>query len=965
MIWVELEPTTTIATNHQLVVEIPTRSLDGTTTLFADDLGTGLTNNQQIKVDMLYGFSNGFMTCRLLKGDQSNGKNAKVVCGSFLSAVSTGTYIRFGFKVKNPSIGSTSYSIPVLVYTHNPSTNVKTNYMMYDNAIHIRNSGTSVINNNHYIRSANYYMQTSSSTIEFSPQNQNTLQVGDAYVMFFGFPLRNNGRVTDGCQRISDGTPVADAYYHYNNWVIVCLFKVAFGTDSDSDPSTRNFRVSSFYTPWFYLSAQEAEVIGISQYFSGAWAQKGIMSDGYKNENPKRPQTTPTITLTPVVQTTTKWGGVRDDYTIDIKFGTDTGDDISYMQLVAFIFPSNSDYVLFNSDCVEGVGSAVKIDTCWIDTTDRVIYIRPVVSSTYRNNDLLRIVTRGLAVQNPVNNISTTNYNQFTVKYYSWQNISEPTFAPRSNNNYCFLVIDGNTIPSSSVSFSWSIGSWTTNSFAYTHIPQQRYYDETPYSTLLHRTPLEFEIMPQSLFTSTPGTYHQIVVEYPSAYIAVSTTNIQDLQVFKPVCYLNNNRIKYCALDTANRRVTIRFYFALPSASTYYVMVSLLDPRNADSNGFLYNPSPLTSISKIKVYLTPSGGSTSYIESDAFPAFYSLPSGTTVGPFRGIRGGSVTFGTALTTIINPIHMTLTFNRTDVTGLVFEILQVDEKGNQILNTYTSSSFFDLNDGAAYPCSNYGFSAGGNPKCVIFNGDNTNKGIPTRIFMTDFTYVQDMNVRLLIKNTDVPNVWLSVKVLAYGGTRSSTNLYGNVYMGYWNFMHIFKTISYTGGSQYAANTYGSQPSRSNWRDGTSHTLYGGNGWGNMAANRMSMMEVEVWNNAWPYADKTICVPVRSSTNNYDDMLWVNTTTYITAYFIRTWPASQNINSVPWTVGSVKCKHYDKPFHGYHYFDTYRYEYVTMSYSNMATVYSTNIAGPPYIKYLDTTTRSTAGGTITVAG
>lgn len=251
----------------------------------------------------------------------------------------------------------------------------------------------------------------------------------------------------------------------------------------------------------------------------------------------------------------------------------------------------------------------------------------------------------------------------------------------------------------------------------------------------------------------------------------------------------------------------MKFYFGLPSTAAYHVMVSLLDPRNPDSNGFLYNPSPVTSISTIKVYLTPAGGATSYIETDPFPAYYSLPSGTTVGPFRGIKGGSVTFGTALTTILNPIHMTLTFNRTDVTGLVFEILQVDEKGNQIFNSYTTSSFFNLNDGANYPCSNYGYSAGGNPKCIIVNGDNANKGIPTRIFMTDFTYVQDMNARLLLKNPDVANVYLSIRVLAYGGTRSSTNLYGNVYMGYWNFMHIFKTVAYVGGSQYLANSYGS--------------------------------------------------------------------------------------------------------------------------------------------------------------
>jgi hypothetical protein len=204
------------------------------------------------------------------------------------------------------------------------------------------------------------------------------------------------------------------------------------------------------------------------------------------------------------------------------------------------------------------------------------------------------------------------------------------------------------------------------------YIPQQRYYKETPFSTLLHRVPFEFEIYTQSLFTSAVlgSSFHTIVVKYPSSYSAVSSIQLNDLTIFKPVCYLNNNRIKSCVIDTINRMITMQFQFALASGSAYYVRVSILDPRNPDSNGFLYAPSPLVSVTNIKVYLTPSGGSSSYVESDSFPALYSLPSGTTAGPFRGIKGGSITYGTALTSVLNPIHMTLNFNRTDVTGLVF-------------------------------------------------------------------------------------------------------------------------------------------------------------------------------------------------------------------------------------------------------------------------------------------------------
>jgi hypothetical protein len=374
--------------------------------------------------------------------------------------------------------------------------------------------------------------------------------------------------------------------------------------------------------------------------------------------------------MTPV-QSTTKYGGMRDDYTIDITFGSTSDPDVSYAQLIAFIFPTNIDYTLYNTDCVEGAGSIIKVSNCYIDTTNRIIYITPVVSSSYINSNKLQIVTRGLAVGNPVNNISHTNYNQFTVKYYSWMNITQPTVAPLSNNIYCFLILDSNTVTSQAISFSTYISIYTTPPYAFSYVPQQRYYRETPFSTILHRVPFEFEVNTQSLFTSavSGSNYHTITVQYPSSYSAVTAFNLNDLQVYRPVCYLNNNRIKLCTIDTANRKVTMQFQFALASGF-YYVMVSILDPRNADSNGFLYTPSPIQSLTNIKVYMTPSGGATSYIESDTFPALYSLPSGTTEGPFRGIKGGSINYGCAVTSLLNPLHMTLMFNRTDVTGLVF-------------------------------------------------------------------------------------------------------------------------------------------------------------------------------------------------------------------------------------------------------------------------------------------------------
>ena len=129
LIWVELIPTTTIATTHQLVIEIPTKSLEGTL-LFANDLGTGIANYGWVPVDMLYGLTNGFMTCKLFQGDQTNGKSVRIVCGAFTSSVSVGTYISFGFKVKNPSISVNQRSIPIIVYTEDIGQRYNTNYML-------------------------------------------------------------------------------------------------------------------------------------------------------------------------------------------------------------------------------------------------------------------------------------------------------------------------------------------------------------------------------------------------------------------------------------------------------------------------------------------------------------------------------------------------------------------------------------------------------------------------------------------------------------------------------------------------------------------------------------------------------------------------------------------------------------------------------------------------------------------
>jgi hypothetical protein len=58
--------------------------------------------------------------------------------------------------------------------------------------------------------------------------------------------------------------------------------------------------------------------------------------------------------MTPIHQTTTMYNGARDDYTFDFTYSSSASVDISYMKLIAIIFPDSStaNFVLLGKDCV-------------------------------------------------------------------------------------------------------------------------------------------------------------------------------------------------------------------------------------------------------------------------------------------------------------------------------------------------------------------------------------------------------------------------------------------------------------------------------------------------------------------------------------------------------------------------------------------------------------------------------------
>lgn len=75
---------------------------------------------------------------------------------------------------------------------------------------------------------------------------------------------------------------------------------------------------------------------------------KGTLSEGYPNEGPKTPSS-PSLTIIPI-HNSAKYKGTRDDLKIEFTFDTSSSsDDLSYVKLIAFIFPTY--FSLKGKDC--------------------------------------------------------------------------------------------------------------------------------------------------------------------------------------------------------------------------------------------------------------------------------------------------------------------------------------------------------------------------------------------------------------------------------------------------------------------------------------------------------------------------------------------------------------------------------------------------------------------------------------
>jgi hypothetical protein len=149
-------------------------------------------------------------------------------------------------------------------------------------------------------------------------RNYWAMGAGDYLILFFGFPLRNNGIVANGCTNPIDGSTYGDAYYHQNIWAIVCTINSGKSNSSAhsiygvANGIQRDLAISGFYTPWYYLSATDQTITTYS-YNYGVITSKAVFNDGgYPNVSPK-PSSGATFIMTPAYSTA-MYLGSRDDY---------------------------------------------------------------------------------------------------------------------------------------------------------------------------------------------------------------------------------------------------------------------------------------------------------------------------------------------------------------------------------------------------------------------------------------------------------------------------------------------------------------------------------------------------------------------------------------------------------------------------------------------------------------------------
>lgn len=114
-----------------------------------------------------------------------------------------------------------------------------------------------------------------------------------------------------------------------------------------------------------------------------------------------------------------------------------------------------------------------------------MIWIKPILKTTDTSDLRIVVTTTDLAIRNPL--ATSAQYDDFIIRYYSWNTVAQPVLNPFTDD-HCFLYVDSFTT-NTVISFTSNPTTTPTDTFSYFNIPHQRYYEETPYSSINQYAP--------------------------------------------------------------------------------------------------------------------------------------------------------------------------------------------------------------------------------------------------------------------------------------------------------------------------------------------------------------------------------------------------------------------------------------------------------------------------------------------
>lgn len=210
-------------------------------------------------------------------------------------------------------------------------------------------------------------------------------------------------------------------------------------------------------------------------------------------------------------------------------------------------------------------------------------------------------------------------------------------------------------------------------------------------------------------------------------------------------------------------------------------------------------------------------GTTYYVQVEPFQPYYRATSAGATYPSMGISNVALQWGTQAQSQLNYLEFTITLTRNDINGLVLEIPIVNEDGTKIYNTPT---LLGLPSGSKYPCSMGVYT---NVYCYYVQGDATNYGTPTRIYVANFPIPANnsLSFRMLFTNPDIYDVFPRFTFKAFGGSITAPAIMGNELKGRYTMVDPFKI--YNQNSFYSTGSMTCYPSKTMWQIQTYYDCY----------------------------------------------------------------------------------------------------------------------------------------------